>query len=158
MKHTWVFNFTWAIPFARGLDEGLVKHVLDGWQLVGIGQVRSGPPLTPFVANNWSRSRWSPSLGPGTGFDRPGYAPGRSGADAIRGTPEQWFDPTAFVLQPQGTPGNAGRGSLIGPNVRVVDLALIKSVRWARLGPVGRLDLRLEAFNIFNRANFDPPR
>ena len=75
VKHTWVVNFTWALPFARGLDEGLVKHVLDGWQLVGIGQLRSGPPLTPFVANNWSRSRWSPSLGPGTGFDRPELCP-----------------------------------------------------------------------------------
>ena len=26
------------------------------------------------------------------------------------GRPDQWFDPTAFVLQPQGTLGNSGRG------------------------------------------------
>jgi hypothetical protein len=157
VAHTWVFNFTWQLPFGRQWEDGIAKRLLDGWQLVGIGQMRSGPPLTPFVANNWSRSRWSPSLGPGTGFDRPSYAPGRSGADAIRGTPEQWFDPSAFVLPAQGTPGNAGRGSLIGPNLRVLDLALIKSAPVGGLGSGGRLELRIEAFNVLNHTNFGAP-
>jgi Carboxypeptidase regulatory-like domain/TonB dependent receptor len=156
-KHNWVFNFTWEIPFARELAEGLAKTIVDGWQLVGIGRVRSGPPLTVFIANNWSRSRWSPSLGPGTGFDRPSFAPGRSGDDAVVGSPDQWFDPSAFVLQPQGTPGNAGRGALIGPDLRVLDLALIKSARWSRLGTGGRVEVRIEAFNVLNRTNFGPP-
>ncbi len=156
-KHNWVVNFAWEVPFARGLEPGLARTLLDGWQLVGIGQMRSGPPLTVFVASNWSRSRWSPSLAPGTGFDRPSYAPGRSGADAVLGRPGQWFDPSAFVLPAQGTPGNAGRGSIIGPNLRVLDLALIKHARWSKLGPAGRLEFRLEAFNVFNRVNFGSP-
>jgi hypothetical protein len=156
-EHNWVLNFAWELPFARGLEDGWTKTLLDGWQLVGVNQMRSGPPLTVFVANNWSRSRWSPSLAPGQGFDRPSYAPGRSGGNAVNGTPEQWFDPTAFVLQPQGTPGNVGRGSITGPNLRVLDLALLKSARFPRLGANGRLEFRIEAFNILNRANFGPP-
>ncbi len=130
-KHNWVVNVTWDVPFARNLT-GLSKALLDGWQIVGINQMRSGSPLTVFIQNNWSRSRWSPSLGPGIGFDRPSFAPGRSAEDAIIGRQEQYFDPTAFVLPPQGTPGNVGRGALIGPGLNVFDLALIKNARRGR--------------------------
>lgn len=156
-EHNWVVNFTWQLPFARDLDEGVAKTLLDGWHLVGIGHMRSGPPLTPFIASNRSRSRWSPSLGPGQGFDRPSYAPGRNGSNAVIGRPDQWFDPAAFVLPEPGTPGNVGRGSLIGPGLKVLDLALVKSTPWDRLGSAGRIELRIEVFNVFNHANFGPP-
>ena len=119
--------------------------------------MRSGAPLTVFVQSNWSRSRWSPSQGPGIGFDRPSYAPGRTGDDAVLGSPDEWFDPTAFVLQPAGTYGNLGRGSLTGPDLATLDVALVKRVPWGRLGAAGRVDLRIEAFNLFNRANFGIP-
>ena len=122
-----------------------------------IGQYRSGPPLTAFVQANRSRSLWSPSQGPGIGFDRPNLAPGRTPESAINGTPDQWFDPTAFVLQPAGQLGNLGRGALIGPDLRIVDVALVKRVPWSRLGPSGHLELRIEAFNVFNHANFGIP-
>ena len=69
--------------------------------------MRSGQPLTVFVQNNWSRSQWSPSIAPTTGLDRPDLAPGRSPESAVLGRPDQWFDPAAFVLQPQGTLGNS---------------------------------------------------
>ena len=153
-KHNLVVNFTWEIPFARNLT-GAAKHMLDGWRLTGIGQARSGNPLTVFVTANRSRSRWSPSLGPGIGFDRPDLAPGRTLESAVLGRPEQYFDPTAFVLQPAGFVGNLGRGTFIGPNLRIVDLAAVKAVPWSRVG--GRLEIRIEAFNLFNRTNFGPP-
>jgi len=155
-KHNWVFNLTWDLPIARE-SSGLAKALLADWQVAAIGQLRSGPPLTVFVQGNWSRSRWSPSQGPGIGFDRPSLAPGRTVESAVLGTPEQWLDPTAFVLPPQGTFGDLGRGALIGPDLRVVDLALVKRIPWTRLGPAGRVELRLEAFNVFNRANFGIP-
>jgi len=155
-KHNWVFNVTYDLPFARE-GRGLARALFGGWQIAAIGQVKSGPPLTLFVQANRSRSRWSPSLGPGQGFDRPSLAPGRTAESAINGTPEQWFDPTAFVLQPAGTYGNLGRGALIGPGLAVLDLALVKRVRWARLGPAGQLELRAEAFNVLNHTNFGVP-
>lgn len=155
-KHNWVFNATWDLPFAREAG-GLAGALFSNWQVALIGQIRSGPPLTVFVQGNRSRSRWSPSQGPGIGFDRPSFAPGRSGADAVLGTPEQWFDPAVFVLPPAGTFGDVGRGSLIGPDLKTLDLALVKRVPWGRLGPAGRVDLRIEAFNVFNRANFGIP-
>ena len=155
-KHNWVFNVTYDLPFARE-SEGLARALFGGWQIAAIGQVKSGPPLTLFVQTNRSRSRWSPSLGPGQGFDRPSLAPGRTPESAINGTPEQWFDPTAFVLQPAGTYGNLGRGALVGPGLAVLDLALVKRVRWARLGPAGEVELRAEAFNVLNHTNFGVP-
>jgi hypothetical protein len=155
-KHNWVFNVTYDLPLGKE-STGFAKAVLAGWQVAAIGQVRSGPPLTLFVQSNRSRSRWSPSLGPGQGFDRPSLAPGRTPESAILGTPEQWFDPTAFALQPAGTYGDLGRGALIGPGLEVLDLALVKRFPWAQLGPLGQVELRVEAFNVLNHANFGIP-
>ena len=76
----------------------------------------------------------------------------------MTGNPNQWFDPTAFVLQPIGTFGNVGRNELIGPDLRTVDLALSKFFRLSSLGAArGTVELRAEVFNLFNRANFGPP-
>ena len=155
-KHNLVVNFTYQLPFGEG-REGLAGLLTKGWQLSGIGQARSGNPLTVFVARNRSRSQWSPSLAPGIGFDRPDFAPGFDANSAVLGGPDQYFDPAAFRLPAAGTLGNVGRGALIGPNLRVFDLSLAKSTRWGLLGDDGALQLRLEAFNLFNRANFAPP-
>ena len=150
-KHNLVANLTWELPLAA-------KGLWSGWQVAAIGRYRSGPPLTVFVGANRSRSRWSPSIGPGLGLDRPSFAPGRGAGDAVTGDPNQWFDPTAFVLQPAGTLGDVGRGSLVGPDLRAVDASITKRVPWDKLGPAGRLELRVEVFNVFNRANFGPPQ
>ena len=90
-------------------------------------------------------------------MDRPSLAPGRTPESAVVGRPDQWFDPTAFVLPAAGTLGNLGRGALIGPDLRVVDVALIKRIPWSRLGEAGNVELRVEAFNVFNRVNFGVP-
>jgi hypothetical protein len=119
--------------------------------------MRSGQPLTVFVTANRSRSQWNPSRGPGIGQDRPSYAPGFDAESAINGTPEQWFNPAAFVLQPAGTFGNTGRGDFVGPNLRTLDLAFNKTARLTSLGASTLLDVRFEIFNVLNRANFGVP-
>jgi hypothetical protein len=155
-RHNWVLNLTWELPFANGLT-GTAAALLDGWNLSGIWNMRSGQPLTVFVNANRSRSQWNPSRGPGIGQDRPSYAPGHGADNAVLGRPDQWFDPSAFVLQTAGTFGNTGRGDFTGPNLRTLDLALTKQARWSRLGANGRFELRIEAFNVLNRANFGVP-
>ena len=156
IRHNWVLNFTWEVPFANGLT-GPAGVVLDGWHLSGIWTMRSGNPLTVFVNTNRSRSQWNPSRGPGIGQDRPDYAPGYGPHNAVLGRPDQWFDPAAFVLQPAGTFGNTRRGDLIGPNLRTLDMSLTKVAPWTRLGGGGRVEFRIEAFNVLNRANFGSP-
>ena len=151
-RHAWIVNFTADIPGIDGFG-----GILSGWQASGIWNMRSGQPLTVFVQGNRSRSLWAPSIGPGLGLDRPSYAPGYGPGNAVLGRPEQWFDPNAFVLQPAGTFGNTGRGEFTGPNLRTLDLSLTKRARWTGLGDDGRVEIRIEAFNVLNRANFGPP-
>ncbi|MGE0128323.1 MAG: TonB-dependent receptor [Blastocatellales bacterium] len=154
--HNWVFNFTWEIPFAKGL-EGAAGKVFDGWNLIGISQMRSGLPLSIFLASNRSRSLWNPSSGPGLGQDRPNFAPGRTHASAVIGTPDRYFDPTAFALQPAGQLGTLGRNAFIGPNLRTFSLAAVKNTKLAKLGENTNIQFRVESFNLFNRANFGTP-
>jgi hypothetical protein len=153
VRHNLVANATWDLPCGRGRG-GAAGALFGGWRLSTIATYRSGYPLTVFVQNNRSRSQWQPSLGPGIGRDRPSYAPGFDAASAVTGNPAQWFNPQAFVLQPAGTFGNTGRGDFEGPDLRVVDLSLTKDVR-PTTGTA--LELRVEVFNVFNRANFGVP-
>ncbi|MCI0662008.1 MAG: TonB-dependent receptor, partial [Acidobacteria bacterium] len=155
-KHNWVLNFTWEIPFAKSL-KGAAGALFDGWNLMGINQLRSGNPLTVFLANNRSQSQWNPSSGPGLGFDRPSLAPGYTYESAIIGMPNRYFDEQAFILQPSGTLGNTGRNAFIGPNLRTFDLAAVKNTRLPKLGENAAIQFRIETFNLFNRANFGTP-
>src|SRR5690606_9544516 len=121
------------------------------WQLSGVVTLQSGRPFTvallPEIDNsNTGRS----NLGFGAN-DRPNVV-GDPRLD--NPTPERWFDTSAFVMPPFGTFGNSGRNTLEGPGYRNVNLALI---RWLPLGAGARLQLRAEAFNVFNRANYDNP-
>ena len=50
--------------------------------------------------------------------------------------------------------GNAARNTVRGPSFWTFDVAAIKQVR---LAGEARLELRVEAFNLFDRANFAPP-
>jgi hypothetical protein len=151
--HNLVVNASWDIPWGRQLT-GASGVLLGGWRVSGIATLRSGYPLTVFVQNNRSRSQWQPSLGPGIGRDRPSYAPGYGPDTAVTGDPAQWFTPQAYVLQPAGTFGDTGRGDVRGPDLRTVDLAFAKE---SRLGGEGRLEVRIEIFNLLNRANFGTP-
>ena len=60
-------------------------------------------------------------------------------------------------LENLGTFGNTGRNDLIGPDLRTVDMAFTKAVPGSSLGTGGRVELRAEIFNLFNRVNFGPP-
>ncbi|MFN0122593.1 MAG: TonB-dependent receptor domain-containing protein [Blastocatellia bacterium] len=152
-KHNWVINFNWELPFARG-RKGAAGHLLDGWNLMGIGQMRDGNPLTVFLQANRSQSKWAPSASPLVGPDRPSLASGYTHQSAVLGLPDQYFDPRAFTLQASGTLGNLGRNTFIGPNLRTLDLAMVKNTR---LRERATLQFRVESFNLFNRANFAPP-
>jgi hypothetical protein len=155
-KHNWVVNFIYDIPKFESLT-GIANVLLNDWQIAGIAQMRSGNPLTVFVQNNRSRSLWAPSVAPGIGVDRPSIASGFTFQSAVTGNPDGYFNPAAFVLQPAGTLGSLGRGTFIGPNLRTFDLSAIKTFRLPQIGDSARLQFRMEAFNLFNRANFAPP-
>jgi hypothetical protein len=154
-EHNWVINAAWDLPWGRDFT-GASGALLSGWRLAAIATLRSGYPLTVFVQNNRSRSQWQPSLGPGIGRDRPSYAAGFDGESAVSGDPERWFNPAAFVLQPAGTFGTTGRGDFTGPDLHTVDLSFAKQTP-VPVGSNGALEVRIEVFNLLNRANFGAP-
>jgi hypothetical protein len=155
-KHNWVVNFIWQLPFGADSD-GAMRLLLEGWQVAGIVNVQSGNPLTTFVRANRSRSRWSPSILPGLGFDRPSLASGFTHGSAVTGDPDQYFNPDAFELQPTGTLGNLGRGTFDGPNLRAVNLQAMKRFPFDLRARESEIQFRFEIFNLLNRANFSTP-
>lgn len=53
--------------------------------------------------------------------------------------------------------GNERRGQLIGPHLVDTDVSLIKNTRIPRISEAANLQLRVEAFNVFNHANYQAP-
>ena len=70
------------------------------------------------------------------------------------GTPDLYFDPCAFALPEAGFYGNLGRNTVIGPGLANFDFAVVKNIA---LKETKSVQFRAEAFNVFNRANFNRP-
>ena len=73
-------------------------------------------------------------------------------------TQQQFFNTGCFQQNPgatvtglSNTPGTAGRGIINGPPTYRVDFTMTKNIRF---GEHTRLQLRGEAFNVFNHTNF----
>ena len=145
VRHAFSANFIWQLP------EGHIA-VLRGWQLNGIVSLKSGTPFSPTVGGNWC---FGGATTPAA--CRPSLKPGVSASDVILGGPDAYFDTSAFVLQPFGTPGTIGRNSLRGPGVANMDASLVRNVRLGGSGSTSSVQLRLEVFNVLNRANFATP-
>ena len=73
------------------------------------------------------------------------------------GTPNLWFDPCAFAIEPLGTLGNEGRNIFPGPGLANLDFSVVKDTALPLLGEAGRLEFRAEFFNILNHPNFQMP-
>src|ERR1019366_8725075 len=73
------------------------------------------------------------------------------------GTPNLWFDPCQFTLQPIGTLGNVARDSMRGPSFSNVDFSVIKDTS-LKFREGASLEFRAEFFNIFNHPNFITPQ
>ena len=143
IRHVFAANATWEIPAPS------TNAFVSGWQINSIVSLRTGLPFSPSISTpNWSRD------GNTSGEDRPNVKPGVVPSSLIIGDPNRWFDTSAFVLQPAGFLGNTPRDFLRGPGFADVDLSFVKNQPLA--GTV-RLQLRLEIFNLFNRANFGTP-
>jgi hypothetical protein len=142
-------NFSYQIPFGSGAaigghTSGIVNKVISGWSWNGIVTLQDGTPFSALAGLN--RSNDGNTQNP----DRASVNPNFTGP-VILGNPNEWFNPNAFILQPPGFYGNVGRDTLVGPGLTELDMSLFKSTAITeRL----RGELRIEAFNLFNTANF----
>jgi hypothetical protein len=142
--HRIVTSYVWDIP--SGKISGLAKLALGGWQLTGVQQWQTGPPLTITSGKDNSLT--------GLGNDR-AIATGQSMAQPGGDPLFAWFNQAAFAINPIGTAGTLGRGILHGPNVFSFDMGAFKRIplKTERI----KLQFRAEFFNIFNHPVFNNP-
>lgn len=145
IRHKLAVNATVRLP-GDSLT-GVAAWLGRGWEASGILTAYSGLPFTVQLGTN--RSNDGNSDNP----DRPNLKPGASN-NPIAGSVTQWYDPTAFAFPAAGTYGNVGRNTLIGPGLVTVNTALVKAFRPREEQSVS---LRIECFNLLNRANFGLP-
>ena len=67
---------------------------------------------------------------------------------------QEWFNVKAFSIPAPDTFGSAGRNILRGPGLSTTDLSLRRSFI---LRGESRITSEVQAFNLFNRANFNQP-
>jgi hypothetical protein len=155
VRHRFSLSFSYDLPFGRNgrfaTNDGSFAALISDWQVAGVVTLQSGRPFTvgllPAIDNsNTGRA----ALGFGSN-DRPNQvgSPGLSDTSV-----ERWFDTDAFVFPAFGSFGNTERNTLEGPGLANVNLAVLKRVA---LGDTVGLQLRIEAFNLFNRTNLDLP-
>ena len=133
-------NGTYQLPRGKGKLAG-------GWSVSAIESLQSGFPFTPQLGYNPTNN------GDSRNPIRPSWNPAFSGP-VILGSPNQYFNPNAFVTPASGTYGNVGRDALLGPSLAELDFSLLKNT------PVferSTLQFRAEFFNVLNRANFSTP-
>jgi hypothetical protein len=144
VRNYFVTYWNWDLPTLPG-----PKLLGSGWHLNTITTLSSGNPFSAVIS--FDRARAIPQSG--TAPETPDLVAGAS-TNPILGDPARYFDPSSFVLQPAGFYGNLGRNTLIGPGLVKVDVSLNKQFRVTeRVG----LELRTEAFNLFNHPNFSIP-
>jgi hypothetical protein len=151
-RHIFTLNYIYELPFFKD-ENGLVGKTLGGWQASGIINAQSGLPFTITTSN------YDPA---GLGIIPAAIAGGRPNVtcDPNDNAPHQrtqYFNAACFQTNQaagafvSNTPGSAGRGIINGPPTYRVDFTMTKNIRFSESV---RLQLRGEAFNIFNHTNF----
>jgi outer membrane receptor protein involved in Fe transport len=157
-RHNFVLSYTYEIP--RTTRDGFVGQLVNGWQLGGIWQVRSGLPLEiqQFVdptLTNGSRPGIPDLVGPFIRFD-----PRRFQTIVFHGVPVSGnflFDPNAFQAVPtddptKARPGTLGRNLFDGPGLNLWDMTINKKFRVTESQSI---EFRADIRNLFNHALFD---
>jgi hypothetical protein len=150
-EHLITFTHNWDLPFGRDRHwklggSRIADAIAGGWRLSGVHTFGSGLPFTPTVSN-------APLLNDSD------FAQVR--ADLV-GNPtvanqnaSLWFNPAAYTEPEQPyRQGTAGRDSLIGPKLYQSNVSLAKNLLWSERRS---LELRADAFNVFNHVNLANP-
>ena len=141
-------SYVYQLPFGQGkpyLARGFTGKIVGGWQVSGIFSARTGSPLT-FTGNN------TLNLGRDGTTTIQQIAPIETLGGINQGNP--WFSTTSFARTPNNVQGNTGRNVYSGPNLWGLNTSVS---RWITIREGIRLQLRLEALNAWNKAQFSNP-
>jgi hypothetical protein len=145
VSHAGVMNATYELPFHSA--KSFQQHLVSGWSVSAIETLQTGFPFTPELGYNPSNN------GDSRDPVRPSWNPAFTGP-VILGSPNEYYNPNAFIVPATGTYGNVGRNVLTGPGMAELDFSTTKNTA---ITEKLRLQFRAEFFNILNRANFGTP-
>jgi hypothetical protein len=151
--HSVKFSTLYDLPFGKGqrwATSGIASHLLGGWRIAAIQVYNSGAPLA------LSRNNPLPIFNSVTRPVVDGYEDWRApiAGDQFDPNVDRFLKPvSAFPAQPAAAFGNATR---YNPKVRAFwgQSENVSIARTFRITESIRVDLRGEAFNIFNRTIF----
>jgi hypothetical protein len=151
-KHSFVSSYTWALPVEKLTRKS--NRLTTDWSLSGTTRFASGFPVTLY--DNSDNSLLG-TLGNGVNnylLDTPQYLSGslRINTNGRNGKPA--FNTGLFPKEILGTLGDARRRVFYGPGIENFDMTLKKNLP---LGESRSLEIRAEAFNAFNHAQFYGP-
>ncbi len=140
----WITSYVWMEPnITRNRALGVP---LNGWQFSGIETLQTGQPLT--IVSGLDNSLTA------LGSDR-AILTGASLRLAPAGSdPTIWFNAKAFAVNPIGTFGTLGKGTLAAPAVWNWDMSGSKDFKITERFNV---QFRAEFFNVFNHTQFAAP-
>ncbi len=148
--HSFVATYVYDIPnLGKRLgDNNIVNQLLGGWQISGITSLISGNPLELGVtiaginANQRITGSWTepPRL--------------RLKGDPTKGPSGLLIDPAAFFIPEIGSVGLGERQYLRNPGINNTDLSLFKNFSIGDVDKNRKIQLRFEAFNVFNHTQF----
>lgn len=152
LRHNFVVSYNYSLPFGRLL--GRDNRWTTGWSLSGITRFSSGMPVTLFNNTDSSLLGTIPNGINNNGVDTLFVAPGnlQINTDPRSGRPA--FNAALFSVPALGQTGNVSRRFFYGPGLDNFDMALQKVLAMTESRS---LDLRVEAFNVFNHAQFFGP-
>ena len=136
-RHVFNANFIYEVPFYRNSTNQVAKALLGGWQLSGIVNATSGPPVPRITANTDGGRR-------GSRADQVG--------EPLAGELEfpYWFRPSAFAPPALGQFGNSPRAAFRLPGRHQWDLAASKNWYVSSL----RVQFRADFINAFNQTQW----
>ena len=149
MRHNLVGSFHYELPSFHSREP--FHAIASGWAVAGIGRITSGLPVTLLNNNDTSLLGTIPNGINNNGVDTPQWT-GHSlrlqtnprGGRAV-------FDESQLTLPALGTMGNARRRFFSGPGMKTLDATLSRNFQ---VRDNHSLEVRVEAFNVFNHAQF----
>jgi Carboxypeptidase regulatory-like domain/TonB dependent receptor len=142
-----VASYTLSLPFEKLASNGTAKKIIGGWQLSGITTFATGLPVN-------MGERGDHSLTGAIGVDKPNYDGGKVLADTNPRSGQPYFNVADFSEEAMGQVGTSNRRFFHGPGLNVFDMALLRNIKFMESK---ELQLRFEAFNVFNHVSFTNP-
>ena len=149
IRHSFVASYNWNLPFAGILRRQ--SRLTDGWSLSGIARISTGMPVTLFNNNDTSLLGTIPNGINNNGVDTPDFTPGNLEINTNPRNGKPAFNTSLFSLPELGKMGTSPRRFFYGPGMVNFDMALKKNLP---LMESHSLELRFEAFNLLNHAQF----